>query len=1055
MNNPIPFINKLHLLYKYRGLFKVLYIVNEFTEVMTLTLEMYNHWKNQNIGLIFDRLSTFTRDDVSHFVDRYIGPGIIEGTVGNSLYVSSLGVLANMLSNQGLSNQDILLRSAYSPRTIEIADRLIYINPVLAIDDQILSSLENICYGSRDGRFTLSQQEEMFDFSSFSDVSSGEIGDYLSIINHNPNYDFIKSLRNIKFKAEKLKESVSKSIDALVNEAIGRDYFRFEDFRGMAASEIAQDNSISQFYNNLIKRFGDDKDNIFSNTFIESNLLPLYLMNKTGLLTLDGLPQTTSEIGLSGYSDEVLYDHLFDLWYIHSFGTSLDPYIASSTYTMLPQDLGLFGRSLQALAQIKKDRGAFYSKLDYILKVSQIPVVSGESIIEQGTRRNVFLQFAQGLSRSNELEYLLTNSPNETIASVHKLFQLEGGSQTEKLLMNERFLNATKGFYDLLSGSCTPETILEEYKNLLHGIEGIASLDDFQNYFRLNSPGIREIFLKYNSPATFEEQEEVARIIAKSVSGRDLQVTKANFSNLLQEIPLGYGLNVNLPSEINLFQAKRDNAWFYNVLACLYGGMHRYDTFDLGLDEVRSLAKRINNEKSIESLSDYFSLFPNYRLAELIFANSEQIRLFSHLTEDYSGLKTHVRDYFQARKDKRDNIRFEHISQQIFFDVYNNLMLEERNDESSTERKSITSIQDLLNSVRLSDKVSDSLKLIEPIYKLIESTCKDLGDPIPEKKDGAIDKKILENLLKSASGKDILVYEVSRESAGFRYAEFNPEEQAMSTVFEDVVPSRKNPSVERILSAKQSELEEVRRQLEILAPRDVYVQRKQINGTLDRRAYRRYKEDIESGKVPNPRIFYKKVIEHRDVASIFAINMNRQLNKQIDGYTPRAAIQELMALFLEGSRSLDDRVGIYGFSGTGRDNVVISVFKDIKEPFTEEVYYRLGFFGGQNYNRNGAAYRHFTGKLNDVPERNKFFIELGASYVPFDVGYRGETAIKDSSQAIAAMKLNGIQPFCISFAIDKESKENLENVFGKGNYAISTPASVYRDLTKLYSQMTR
>ena len=25
MNNPIPFINKLHLLYKYRGLFKVLY----------------------------------------------------------------------------------------------------------------------------------------------------------------------------------------------------------------------------------------------------------------------------------------------------------------------------------------------------------------------------------------------------------------------------------------------------------------------------------------------------------------------------------------------------------------------------------------------------------------------------------------------------------------------------------------------------------------------------------------------------------------------------------------------------------------------------------------------------------------------------------------------------------------------------------------------------------------------------------------------------------------------------------------------------------------------
>ena len=364
--------------------------------------------------------------------------------------------------------------------------------------------------------------------------------------------------------------------------------------------------------------------------------------------------------------------------------------------------------------------------------------------------------------------------------------------------------------------------------------------------------------------------------------------------------------------------------------------------------------------------------------------------------------------------------------------------------------------KNLIKKSREAKTVNESVSIVGEAYDTIEKLFEKIGKPIKEKQKDSLDTRIIEEIIRERlRGKsDVLEYTVSK-GRGYRYPEFNPKQTESAVVYEEIVPARPNQVIRNFIARNQEQIVRVRTQFETLAPADPYVERRKFNGTLDRRAVLKYKRDIEHGKVPDPRVYYKKVIERREVATVFALNMNRLINQPIDGVPPRITMQQMMASILEASGELRDSIGIYGFSGTGKDNVSVYVFKNLEEPLTEEVYQRLAFLGGKSYSRNGAVYRHFTRKLDNIDAERRVFIEVCPTFVPYDVGYARETATKDSALAINGMRLVGIDPLCLCLSKDDDSKNNLNTIFGNGNFIITNPTKILEDTARAYARMTQ
>ncbi|MGW4485525.1 VWA domain-containing protein [Amycolatopsis sp. NPDC004368] len=219
--------------------------------------------------------------------------------------------------------------------------------------------------------------------------------------------------------------------------------------------------------------------------------------------------------------------------------------------------------------------------------------------------------------------------------------------------------------------------------------------------------------------------------------------------------------------------------------------------------------------------------------------------------------------------------------------------------------------------------------------------------------------------------------------------------------------------------------------------------------------------DLRTGRTPGEAVYSALEPVAREVAVAFALDLSsstaERLPERDDGVRRILDLErESVALLLEAVERVGDSYGVYGFSGTGREDVVLSVVKSLDEPRTPATLRRLTGLVPQHTTRMGPAIRHLTRRLAAHDAQAKLLVLLSDGR-PFDLDYGqqyGEDAVldyalADTTRALAEARRAGVRPYLIT--VDPAGGDYLRTICDADEYhVISDPRDLPLALARLY-----
>lgn len=231
--------------------------------------------------------------------------------------------------------------------------------------------------------------------------------------------------------------------------------------------------------------------------------------------------------------------------------------------------------------------------------------------------------------------------------------------------------------------------------------------------------------------------------------------------------------------------------------------------------------------------------------------------------------------------------------------------------------------------------------------------------------------------------------------------------------------------------------------------------------------------DIAAGAKVSENIYSARERVARDVAVAFLLDLSASTAESVTstrgGKVPMNDIaetrkiidveKESMMLLLSVITRVGDAVGIYGFSGTGRDNVEFYCLKEFKDHFSKEVTERIGALKPVHTTRMAPAIRHTVRKLAGQESQTKILMVISDGR-PFDIDYGieyGEEfmldyAVQDTRKALDEARKGGIRPFLLT--VDEMGNDYLREMCNGIGYEILSDinqlpmriVSLYREL---------
>ena len=208
--------------------------------------------------------------------------------------------------------------------------------------------------------------------------------------------------------------------------------------------------------------------------------------------------------------------------------------------------------------------------------------------------------------------------------------------------------------------------------------------------------------------------------------------------------------------------------------------------------------------------------------------------------------------------------------------------------------------------------------------------------------------------------------------------------------------------------------------------------------------------ELRAGHSADPRPYARIDRARRDVAVGIIVDLSSSTAERIDassavpgrlnrdGSTRRIidAEREAVALLLRSLARLGDSVGVYGFSGSGRNDVRVLTVKDFREQLSVRAFERMAGLKPIHMTRLAPVIRHVTRKLSAEASETRLLMVVTDGR-PFDLDYGTEYpdrmieyANLDTRAAVAEALAKGIEPFVLT--VDAEGNEYLSEVFEKG-----------------------
>ena len=211
--------------------------------------------------------------------------------------------------------------------------------------------------------------------------------------------------------------------------------------------------------------------------------------------------------------------------------------------------------------------------------------------------------------------------------------------------------------------------------------------------------------------------------------------------------------------------------------------------------------------------------------------------------------------------------------------------------------------------------------------------------------------------------------------------------------------------------------------------------------------------DLRTGVEPSDRVFTDLRQRRRDVAVVFALDLSASTavvlppDPEAPG-TVRSILdlqRDAVSLVAQALERVGDEFGIYGFSGSGRDDVRLSVVKDVEERATPAVWHRLGGLTPDHTTRMAPAIRHLTRRLRDVEAATKIMFVISDGR-PFDIDYGqqyGEEAmlgysVGDTAHALREASDAGVHPYLVT--VDPDGADYLGSACEPGSYRVIADA---------------
>lgn len=204
--------------------------------------------------------------------------------------------------------------------------------------------------------------------------------------------------------------------------------------------------------------------------------------------------------------------------------------------------------------------------------------------------------------------------------------------------------------------------------------------------------------------------------------------------------------------------------------------------------------------------------------------------------------------------------------------------------------------------------------------------------------------------------------------------------------------------------------------------------------------------DVRAGLPPSDRVYTDWSRRRRDVAAALAIDLSSSTAERIAA--PRPGVRrildverEAIAVLMAALDRLGDSYGCYGFSGTGRAQVELTVLKEFSGLARSSAPALLEQLRPMHTTRMGPVIRHLTAKLvrQERPTRLLVIVSDGR---PYDLDYGqqyGEEqaldyALADTAQALTEARRHGVRPLLVT--VDPAGDDYLRSICDPMEYRV-------------------